>query len=191
MAFQQGPIGNAAIVTAQVTAPPDTSVVSVPKGWIKPALARISWQPAASANGPLSYTVVLDGRRLATPPAALSLAIEANQLGDGLHHVQLLSTDAYGQSTLTAPSKLEIDGQPPLVKINAAMRGRGVTVRVSDALSGVDTKSVSVSFGDGQMARGRKLFRHRYAHGGVYTITVRARDEIGNGETVHRLVSVR
>jgi hypothetical protein len=191
VAFQQGPIGDAAIVAVQVTAPPDTTVVSVPKGWIKPSLARISWQPAASANGPLSYTVVLDGHRLTTPPGALGLAIEPTQLGDGVHHVQLLATDSYGQSTLTAPSKLEIDGEPPLVKVSEAMHGYGVAVRVSDALSGLATQSVSVSFGDGQTASARKLFRHRYAHAGVYTITVRARDKIGNAETVRRLVSVR
>jgi PKD domain len=191
VAFQQGPIGDAAIVAVQVTAPPDTTVVSVPKGWIKPSLARISWQPAASANEPLSYTVVLDGHRLTTPPGALGLAIEPTQLGDGVHHVQLLATDSYGQSTLTAPSKLEIDGEPPLVKVSEAMHGYGVAVRVSDALSGLATQSVSVSFGDGQTASARKLFRHRYAHAGVYTITVRARDKIGNAETVRRLVSVR
>jgi PKD domain len=191
VAFQQGPIGNAAIVTVQVTAPPDTFVVSVPKGWIKPSQARVAWQPAASANGPLTYTVVLDGHPLATHPAKFSLGIEPSQLGDGVHHVQLLATDAYGQSTLTPPSKLEIDGQPPLVNIAGAMHGHGVTVRVSDALSGVDSRSVSVSFGDGQIASGRKLFHHRYARAGVYTITVRARDKIGNAEAVHRLVSVR
>jgi PKD domain len=139
----------------------------------------------------LTYTVVLDGRRLATPPATFSLGIEPRQLGDGVHHVQLLATDAYGQSTLTPPSKLEIDGQPPLVDIAGAMQGHGVAVRVSDSLSGVDLRAVSVSFGDGQVASGRKLFHHRYAHAGVYTITVRARDKIGNAETVHRLVSVR
>jgi hypothetical protein len=191
VAFQQGPIGDAAIVAVQVTAPPDTTVVSVPKGWIKPSQARISWQPAASANGPLSYTVVLDGHRLTTPPGALGLAIEPKQLGDGVHHVQLLATDSYGQSTLTAPSKLEIDGEPPLVKVSEAMHGYGVAVRVSDALSGLATKSVSVSFGDGQTASARKLFQHRYARAGVYTIIVRARDKIGNAETVRRLVSVR
>jgi hypothetical protein len=82
-------------------------------------------------------------------------------------------------------------GQPPLVDIAGAMQGHGVAVRVSDSLSGVDLRAVSVSFGDGQVASGRKLFHHRYAHAGVYTITVRARDKIGNAETVHRLVSVR
>jgi hypothetical protein len=191
VAFQQGPLGDAAIVAAQVTAPPDTFVVSVPKGWIKPSRAQISWQPALSANGPLSYTVVLDGHRLATPAGAFALAIDPDELGDGVHQVQLLATDVYGQSTLTPPSKLKIDGQPPLVKITDAMGGDGVTVRVSDAQSGVDAHAVSVSFGDGRKASARKLFEHRYAHAGVYEIVVHVRDNVGNEGTVRRLVSVR
>lgn len=67
VAFQQGPLGDASIVAAQVSAPPDTFVVSVPKGWLEPSQAVIKWLPAVSANGPLAYTVVLDGHALATP----------------------------------------------------------------------------------------------------------------------------
>jgi hypothetical protein len=190
VAFQQGPLGNAAIVVAQVTAPPDTFVTSVPKGWIKPSQAHISWEPASSANGPLSYTVVLDGHRLDTPAGAYSLSIDRRALGDGTHTVQVLASDIYGQSTLSAISKLRIDGQPPLVTVKRAMDGRGVDVRVTDAESGVDTGAVSVSFGDGQKASARALFEHRYAHAGVYTVVVRVRDKIGNAGVVRRLVSV-
>jgi hypothetical protein len=191
VAFQQGPLGDAAIVAAQVTAPPATFVVSVPKGWIKPAQAQISWLPAASANGPLSYTVVLDGHRLATPAGAFALALDPRELGDGVHEVQLLATDAFGQSTLTPPSKLKIDGQPPLVKVANAMGGFGVSVRVSDSQSGVDVHAVHVSFGDGATAGARTRFQHRYAHAGIYTVVVQVRDNIGNRGVVRRLVSVR
>jgi hypothetical protein len=189
--FQQGPIGNAAIVAAQVSAPPSTFVVNVPKGWIKPSQANISWQPAASANGPLSYTVVLDGHPLATPAGAAAFAIEPRELGQGVHVVQVLATDAYGQSTLTPPSKLKIDSRPPVVKVTNALGGYGVTVRVSDAQSGVDAHAVRVSFGDGERASGRLLFHHRYAHAGVYTVVVQVRDKIGNAGVVRQLVSVR
>jgi len=191
VAFQQGPLGDAAIVAAQVTAPPDTFVVNVPKGWIKPARAQISWLPAGSADGPLSYTVVLDGHRLATPAGALALAIDPRELGDGIHEVQVLATDAFGQSTLTPPSKLKIDGQPPLVKITSGSGGYGVSVRVSDSESGIDVHAVRVSFGDGTTASGRKLFQHRYARAGVYTVVVQVRDNLGNRGVVRRLVNVR
>ena len=63
VAFRQGPIGDAAIVAAQATAPPAPFVVTVPRTWVKPSRARVAWLPAASADGPLTYTVVLDGRR--------------------------------------------------------------------------------------------------------------------------------
>jgi PKD domain len=190
VAFQQGALGNAAIVAAQVSAPPATFVVSVPKGWIKPAQAQISWQPAASANGPLSYAVVLDGHRLATPAGAFAMSINPRNLGSGVHEVQLLATDVYGQSILTPPTKLEIDG-PPTVEIARVQGGYGVTVRVSDAQSGVVKSAVRVSFGDGKHASGRSVFHHRYAHRGVYEIVVQARDKLGDAGTVRRLVSVR
>jgi hypothetical protein len=191
VAFQQGPLGNAAIVAAEVSAPPARFIVNVPKGWIKPSQADISWEPAASADGPLSYALVLDGRRLQAPPGALALAIDSHRLGTGVHTVALLATDAYGQATLTAPSRLKIDGQSPAVRITKIDRGAGVTVRVSDPQSGVVVGSIGVSFGDGQQAKGRALLRHRYGHGGSYVLVVKARDKLGNQSTVRRLVSVR
>jgi PKD repeat protein len=105
--------------------------------------------------------------------------------------VQVLATDAFGQSTLTPPSKLKVDGQPPLVKVTSASGGYGVSVRVSDAESGVDVHAVRVSFGDGTTASGRRLFQHRYARAGVYTVVVQVRDNLGNRGVVRRLVSVR
>jgi PKD domain len=191
VAFQQGPLGDASIVAAQVTAPPDTFVTSVPKGWIKPSAVHISWEPASSANGPLTYTVVLDGHELPTPAGASSLTIDPAQLGNGVHEVQVLATDMYGQSTLSATSKLKIDGRPPLVKVTGATGGYGVTVRVSDAQSGVDASAVKVNFGDGHQASGHTLFHHRYSHPGIYTIVVQSRDNAGNQGVVRRLVSVR
>jgi PKD domain len=188
VAFQQGPLGNAAIVVAQVTAPPATFVTSVPKGWIKPSQAALSWEPALSANGPVSYTVVLDGHRLGST-AGEAFKISPLLLGSGLHKVQVLATDSLGQSTLTAPSKLQIDGRPPLVRVSSS--GAGVTVRISDTLSGLDTHAVRVSFGDGQHTGSRKVFHHRYAHAGIYTVVVTVRDNLGNEGTVRRLVKVR
>jgi PKD domain len=191
VAFQQGPLGDAAIVGAQITAPPDTFVTNVPKGWIKPSQAQISWAPAASANGPLTYTVVLDGHRLPTPAGSSSLSIDPRELGDGVHHVQLLATDIYGQSTLTAPSPLRIDGQPPTVTVTRTQGAHAVSVRVSDSDSGVDVSAVKVSFGDGHQAHGSKLFHHRYAHAGVYTVVISVRDNLGNQGVVRRSVSIR
>ena len=51
--------------------------------------------------------------------------------------------------------------------------------------------AISVSFGDGHSARGRKRFRHRYARAGIYRVVVHVRDKLGNAGVVRRLVSVR
>jgi hypothetical protein len=188
--FLQGSLGNAAIVADQTTAPPTELIVSVPKGWLKPAQARVSWQPATSADGPLTYRPVLDGHALAAT-RGLSARLDAHRLGSGRHRVQLLVTDIAGGSALSAPSTLLIDAQPPAVKVTRALRGSGVQVRVTDAYSGVDKRAVRVAFGDGHGARGRARFFHRYARAGIYRVSVYVRSKLGNGGVVRQLVSVR
>jgi hypothetical protein len=191
VAFQQGPLGNAAIVAAQATAPPAELILSTPTGWVRPSRAEASWEPALSANGPLSYRVVLDGRPLPTPAGALALHLSPRGLGDGIHHVQLLVTDIYGQATLSTKQALRVDGTPPAITIRSAQGGHAVRVRIHDAYSGVSARTVDVSFGDGHHARGRKSLSHRYSHAGIYQVVVRARDRLGNSGVVRRLVSVR
>ncbi len=191
VAFRQGPFGNAAIVATQVTAPPVRFVVTAPKGWIKPSRAVVGWLPAPSANGPLRYTVVLDGRRVPTPTGVFSLHLNARGLGSGRHNVQVLATDIFGQATLTPASAMRVDDGPPTVKISRSKNGSAVSVRVRDPNSGLVVKTVTVSFGDGKRAGGRKSLGHHYAHAGVYQIVVKARDRLGNKATVRRLVSVR
>ncbi len=186
--FRQGPFGNAAIAVAQATTPPVQLVLKVPSGWLKPAQATISWQPALSANGPLSYQLVLDGRPLATPAGSFTRRLDSRRLGPGKHRVQVLATDIDGQAMLSAASALKIDGTPPEVKI--ARRGHGVGVRLVDGGSGVAKRSVSVSFGDGSKSGGRARLQHRYAHAGVFQVVVHARDKLGNQTVVRRLVSV-
>ncbi len=190
VAFRQGQLGDAAIVAAQVTAPPVRFVVNVPKTWIKPSQAVISWLPAESANGPLTYTVVLDGRRQPTPRGAYSLHLNTNGLSSGTHIVQVLATDIFGQSTLTPPSAIKIDGGSPNVKIVRSDRGHGVAVRISDVNSGLALGSIEISFGDGARSSKHKSASHRYARGGIYQVVVQVSDKLGNKTTVRKLVSV-
>ncbi len=189
VAFQQGALGDAAIVGSEISATPGQFVTSSPKGWIRPAQALVSWERAPSANGPLTYTVVLDGHRLGTPGGVSALRISPHLLPPGRHKLQLLVTDRYGQSTLTTPSTLSIDGPPAVSFSKAGARG-AIAVAVTDGQSGVAGGSVEISFGDGHRARGRARLKHRYAQSGRYTITVRARDRLGQSTIVHRVVSV-
>ncbi len=191
VAFLQGPLGNAAVVAAQVTTPPAEFPITVPRGWVKPRQAVIGWAPSASASGPLSYAVVLDGHRLPAPPGATSMTLNPHGLGNGVHKVQVLATDIFGQSTLTSAFQLKVAGAPPSVKISAG-RGLTLTVRVSDRDGpGVSTRRVRVSFGDGTQASARTVFHHRYTRAGVYTIVVDVADKLGNTGVVRRPVSVR
>lgn len=191
VAFRQGPLGDAAIVATEVSAPPAVFPIEAPKGWIRPSQATISWAPPPSANGPLSYQVVLDGHALPAPAGVLALTIPARELGSGRHNVQVLATDTDGQSTLTPPITIDVDAEPPTVKITRTDLGEGVLVRIKDAYSGVDAHAVRVSFGDGQHAGGRVRYTHRYTHPGVYEIVAEVRDLVGNAGTVREFVSVR
>jgi len=191
VAFRQGPLGDAAIVAVSATARPVQFVLSAPKTWIRPSGAVVNWQEAPSSNGPVSYSVVLDGRPVPTPAGAFRLRIDPRKLDQGIHSLQVLATDSTGQSTLTPPSALRVDIQGPTVTSAPATRGHGVSLRIADRGSGVNRRSVSVSFGDGQHARARTHFVHRYLRPGIYTITVRASDRLGNVSVIRRLVSVR
>jgi hypothetical protein len=191
IAWQQGPLGNAAIVAAQASAPPASLTISAPSTWVRPSQALVSWEPANSADGPLSYTVVLDGRPLSTPAGALQMRIDPRDLGNGVHRVQLLARDIEGQATLSQTAQLMIDSQPPDLAVTLVHHDRAVLVRVRDSESGVDAAAVRVSFGDGSSAGRHKLFVHRYAHAGVYLIAAHVRDRLGNSAVVRRLVSVR
>ncbi len=189
VAFRQGQLGNAAIVAAEVTAPPAEAVISAPRGWVKPGAAAVTWETPVSADGPLRYQVVLDGHRQATPAGAHALRLDPRGLGSGRHRVQLLATDISGEATLSPPSILRVDGSPPVVKI-LSTRGGGISVRIRDPDSGVNKRAVSVSFGDGHGGRSRTSFRHRYIHAGVYLVIAHVRDKLGNAGVVRRWVSV-
>ncbi len=189
VAFQQGPVGDAAIVAAQVSAPPQQFIVSVPRGWLEPSQASVSWEPAISADGPLSYEVILDGRALPVPPGTDQLRIDPHGLGSGAHTLQVLASEIFGGGTLSVPAPLLIDGQAPTVSVTKS--NHSVLVRVSDSGSGVRAAKVSVSFGDGTHAHGRARYRHRYRHAGTYEIVVHAQDHLGNAATLDRLVKLR
>lgn len=189
VAFQQGALGDASIVAADVSAPPAPLLLSAPKGWIKPSQAQLSWLPAESANPPVTYEVVLDGHPVQSAGRALTATLDPRLLGDGVHNVQVLATDAWGQENLSAPAELEIDGRPPSVSVTRT-GGASIAVRVSDQQSGVDVKAVSISFGDGHSASGRKLFRHTYARGGTYRLRVHVQDIVGNAAVVYLRVKI-
>lgn len=186
--FMQGPLGDAAIVGAEASAPPAQFLVSVPPEWVKPSGAVISWSPAPSTDGPIRYSIVRDGVVIPVRPGAMEAHLDPRGLGSGYHRIQVLATDASGEATLTPVRTLRVDAQPPTVTLRRG--ATSITVSIVDRFSGVNRHVVSISFGDGQRAGGRTTFRHRYARGGTYTILVHVASNTGNRALVRRQVSV-
>jgi hypothetical protein len=191
VAFLQGPVGNAAIVGDEVSATPLNFVVSAPKGWIRPRAIHVSWEAAESANGPITYQLLLDGHHLAAATGDRSATISQHYLASGPHALQILATDRNGQATLSARSTLRIDGSAPTVSVSHASAGTELVLRVIDRQSGVAAKSVNISFGDGSRAGGHARARHRYSHGGTFTLVIRVKDALGNSAVIRKTVSVR
>lgn len=194
VAFRQGPLGNASIVAATVSAPPALTpfVMTSPNGWVRPAQARVAWSPAPSADGPLTYRLVVDGQLqpAAAPNDVFEMPVDTRGLPTGVYSVQVLATDRYGEQTLTAPSQLRLADSPPKVLISRRQHGWLVAVRITDP-AGLAKSALRVSFGDGAVVSGKASAAHRYRHAGIYLVTVSSRDELGNAGLVRRWVNVR
>lgn len=186
VAFQQGPLGDAAIVAAQVTAPPDPFAVTVPKDWVRPSQVKLGWAPAESANGPLTYQAVLDGRPVGAAQSSLSYTFP--KVSTGTHEVQVLARDIFGQDVLSVVKYVKVDGSAPVVHL--IRHGRELVVQVSDSGSGLVPATVRVAFGDGASGSGRSALSHRYSRAGRYTVFVTARDRVGNTVNVKRRVRI-
>ncbi len=190
LGFLQGPLGNAAIVASSTTAPPTRFFLKLSSGWVNPSSAVVGWTGATSLVGGLRYVVILDGRELPVPSGAGQLRLDPQGLRSGPHRIQVVAFDAEGQSALTPAGTLLIDGQPPSVRTRERPGSRTVLLSVHDSLSGVRPAATRISWGDGHSGSRGVSFRHRYAHGGIYTITVQVEDRVGNRATVRRLIDV-
>jgi hypothetical protein len=178
--FRQGEAGHYEIVLERVSSPPASFKAKAPKGWVRPAAAKLRWQAAKSAVGGLTYSVLIEGRvvksglrrRLYLPSRAL--------LGSGVRRLQAMATDALGEQMVSPAVKLRVDGRAPQVELEIRRAHGLVTVRLRDPESGIRTASTRVSFGDGAVARKGLKLRHAYERAGRYTIVVHARDRVGN-----------
>lgn len=188
--FMQGQPGYAEVDGAFVQAPPTPFTVITPIGWVRGGQAKISWEAASDAVEGITYTVYVDGRPRIRGLTTLSAQLSADGLGNGVHHVQVLATDAAGQQTMSPRSELDIDAYPPLVRVRPIDHRRGVRVSISDDASGVDAGATRISFGDGAQHRGGKRASHLYARPGTYTIAVHVADNVGLQATDHVRVRV-
>jgi hypothetical protein len=156
----------------------------------------LKWTAAADLWGPLTYTILVDGR-----PATQTQATAATlppTIRDGRHTWRVVATDLHGQQSASPPRTLNMDARPPKVgfKISGAHKRGGllrVVVNAKDA--GIRAKasglrSVRISFGDGSRAVDGKSAAHSYKHSGSFTVKVTATDNVGNVALVERRIRI-
>lgn len=178
IAFRQGEAGHFEVVADRVSAPPAAFQVKAPKRWSKPAAVKLRWEAAPSAVGGLVYSVLINGRSVRAGLRRRVFHPRPALLGTGVQRAQVLASDELGQQVLSGVVKLRVDGERPSVRVSE--KAGAVKVLVHDVGSGLRAAATRVDFGDGERARRGSRFDHRYAHPGRYTVTVRARDKVGN-----------
>ncbi len=190
VAFRQGPIGDAAIVAAEDRRSAGAVHPHRAQRLDQAPQATISWRRRRART---VHCLRGRARRPCAADAAgrVRNAHRSPRPRRGHHRVQVLATDIDGQATLSARSTLGIDGEPPSVVI--ARRGRsGVSVRISDAYSGVEAK------------RGERQLRRRPRARGPHALSPPLRPRrrlpgrrqafataLGNQGAVRELVSMR
>jgi PKD domain-containing protein len=195
LTFLQGTAAARQVVAEGITAAPARFTVTAPSGWVRPRLARLTWEAAPSAAR-VTYSVLLDGDPVAEGLRARSLVPATTKLGNGKRQVQVIATDPQGQAVASDPIDLKVDARPPTAKAAAAPRRRhgrhAIAVTVADPASGVVAARTTCRFGDGsKQQKGHRTFRHRYRRAGRYVVRVVTRDRAGNGTTLRLRVQVR
>lgn len=156
----------------------------------------LKWSTAAELWGPLTYTVLVDGR-----PATQTQATAATlppTIRDGRHTWRVVATDLHGQQSTTSSRTLRMDARPPKlsVKISGAQKRGGllrVAVRAKDAGTAAKAsglRSVRISFGDGSRVVDGKQAAHSYRHSGHFTVKVTATDNVGNAAVIQRRLHI-
>jgi hypothetical protein len=196
--FVQGAADARHIVAASFDRAPGSFRGSTTSRWRKFARPPLKWGTAFELWGPLTYTVLIDGKPAGqTTSTGITVPVRVR---DGLHRWRVVATDRRGQSSSTPSRNLRVDARPPRVSFRVSgTRKRGrfvkVAVRASDA-SGTSArasglKGVRISFGDGSRAVAGVRASHRYGRSGRVTVRVSASDKAGNVATVRRRLTIR
>lgn len=197
VAWVQGADADRRIVAGYYDRPPGAFLGYTGQGCCRTPTPLLKWQPAFDLWGPVSYQVAIDGvLQGQTTGDALQVV---KPLANGTHRWQVAATDIRGQTTRSRTRLLRVDARPPLLSVGVKRRKRVVTVtarahddaRVIRAASGLDR--VLLSFGDRspRLRVGNGVHTtHRYRHKGSYTLTVTARDKVGNETTYTKTVRI-
>lgn len=204
VAWLQGAPGATQVMIAQLyQGPAPFGTVGPPRyqGLPQP---RLSWSPSNEPWGPVTYTVTLDGNRIARTTS--TSVVVPSALADGPHAWSVTAANPVGQTAQTRTATVFVDTIAPVAQITVhgtQLVGHAINTfltysdpppvgaPVTDA-SGV--ASAVVSWGDAtssQLHVGWHRSFHTYTAPGVYTITAAVTDRAGNVGRVMLTVTIR
>jgi hypothetical protein len=124
---------------------------------------------------------------------ATRLALPAD-LADGEHTWTVSATDRRGQTIVSKPGTLRVDGTPPaltfkLAGVKVAGRTLTLTAKAADPAPASGLLRTVISFGEGNRVFARSA-KHVYAKGGKYTLRVSATDKAGNATVLKQVITI-
>ncbi|HET6505525.1 MAG TPA: hypothetical protein VFG42_01935 [Baekduia sp.] len=165
------------------------------KNWRNVLKNPLAWGTALELWGPLTYTVLVDGKPLLqTQTTKASPAVGA--LSEGLHTWRVTATDRRGQTVTTAVKPLKVDTVAPTVSFSVTRKKRVVTVtaKANDVLppsgQAAGVKYVRIDWGDGSGYQQARKASHSYDKTGAFTIRVSATDKAGNSVATEREIHI-
>ena len=190
-AWMDNGAGNWDIYIANDTVPPSVTSVA-PSGTLTATSGTITaaFGDAGSGVDTTSVVVTLDGSPLpGCSVSAAAVSCPASGLGQGQHNISVSVKDMAG-NTGTGSGSFTVDSQPPVIGPVTATVAPGtgnavIDAGLSDAVSGVNTASVSVSV-DGAVLSGCTVTSSDVNCGvtglalGAHSIDIAAADNVGN-----------
>jgi hypothetical protein len=194
--WTQGTAAARTLVGGYADRPPLGFNLSSGTGWRNPSTLPLRWAPAFELWGPVTYTVIVDGKPVGqTRDNAWR---PKSPLPEGLRRWRVIATDVRGQTTGTKSRNVRIDMTGPRLTVRVE-RAAGVSkIRwsardVARPRGSSGFSRVRVDFGDGSEARTFRSTRgtvsHRYRRSA--TLRVVAIDRAGNQTVEERSVRRR
>jgi fibronectin type 3 domain-containing protein len=174
------------VVFADLDPPPAPADLGAPTPTNRPVLTWAASTDAATGNSGIDhYNVYRDGLLIAR--SAVPSYMDSHVTVSGRFTYTVRAVDGAGNtSDQSAPAVVDVDVTGPELHSLAIPRSDQVGTPIDFSVIAVDPQGASVSaptwsFGDGE-ASGSSV-THTYQHAGVYSVTVTARDAVGNATT--------
>jgi hypothetical protein len=188
--FVAGAAGALSVAVQAIVIAPGAPRATGTQLWTAVRRPTLRWQAAADSWAPLTYSVYLDGTRVATTTARSYTP--PGDLPDGRHIWKVTATDSLGQSAASQTRRLLIDAAPPTIRllvVGPRTAGTPLSFHIeAAAISGV--RRVSLRYGDGSETSSPDS-THIYAKPGRYTVTTTVLDRAGVEALASETVTAR